>query len=282
MSDSDYLLDRTVPPTPAVLERYIKASAEQRAKGRALLEQSYGSQPREILEIFTPESAPSDAVAPTLIFVHGGWWKAGRPQDRAFMAPAFTDHGIAFVSVGYPLAPEASLPQIVASVTEALIWLAQNGPKYGLDMQNIVLAGNSAGGHLAAMLGAKETLSKAGIAAESLKALCLMSGIFDLSPLRSIFPNAWLSLDENTVAQCSPARHLPPETTAIYLGVGGREPSGFEEQANLYATVLRAAGSSVETETIAGKNHFEVIQDIARPSSRAFEFIVHQSGKAHQ
>lgn len=275
-ADQAYFLDMEEADTRAVLDRYALESQSVRALSGSTLDQSYGPHPRDVLEIFLPEETAATGPVPCVVFVHGGWWKGGCPQDRAMLAPAFTARGYGFASIGYPLAPEASLRDIVSSVKAGLAWLREHGPTYGLDMRNFLLVGNSAGGHLAAMLGAEACLRSLGIAPKNLKGLCLLSGLYDLAPLRETFADTWLRLDDDAIHDLSPVRSLPPATVPIFLGLGAREPSGFDLQRHLYADCLARAGHQFSLETIPGKNHFEVIEDIGTPGAVPFEFNLRQ------
>ncbi|MGC9333136.1 MAG: alpha/beta hydrolase [Anaerolineae bacterium] len=85
-----------------------------------------------------------------LIYAHGSGWRVGdkdmltRPFFRRLVA-----QGHLVVDIAYTLWPAASLPAMVAEVNQAILWLKENGPTYGVDPDRIVLMGGSAGAHLA-------------------------------------------------------------------------------------------------------------------------------------
>jgi arylformamidase len=60
--------------------------------------------------------------------------------------------GCVLAFVGYPLAPAASLTEIVESVRQSLVWIHANIARFGGDASRIHVAGHSAGGHLTAMM----------------------------------------------------------------------------------------------------------------------------------
>ncbi|MEC9268326.1 MAG: alpha/beta hydrolase [Pseudomonadota bacterium] len=275
MDASDYWLDMEHGDVPDVLKDYAVRSEAVRNGPNAVLGLRYGPDPRERLELFKPDMPGN---VPFVAFIHGGWWKGGRPEDRACLAPHFTERGIAFVSIGYPLAPAASLREIVDSIFRAMAWLGANGVAQGLDLQRMVIAGNSAGGHLAAMAASADGLAAAGLDVHGIRGLCAFSGLYDLAPLRGSYADEWLNLDDATIADCSPVRKLPPASVPVFLGIGDGEPGGFQAQTKDFASLLRESGRSAETAIVPDRHHFSVIADIGAPGSAPFNFILKQLG----
>ena len=76
---------------------------------------AYGPGAQQRMDIATPQGA--DAV-PSQVFVHGGFWQEGGKVGSGFAAAAFTSAGWAHVGIGYTLAPEARLAEIVAELAE--------------------------------------------------------------------------------------------------------------------------------------------------------------------
>ena len=86
-----------------------------------------------------------------VIFIHGGGWKNG---DRTRCRLAWVaEHGYAIASVEYRLSHEAQFPAQIHDCKGALRWLRAHQDQYGYDSKRVVVAGTSAGGHLAALLG---------------------------------------------------------------------------------------------------------------------------------
>ncbi|TCJ32367.1 alpha/beta hydrolase [Parafrankia sp. BMG5.11] len=91
---------------------------------------------------------------PVVVAIHGGGFAVGDKQDMARTAHALADAGYAVASVNYRLSGEAAFPAAVADVRAAVRWLQANAHRLGLDPARIGVIGESAGGYLAAMLGA--------------------------------------------------------------------------------------------------------------------------------
>ena len=91
-------------------------SARVRASARSRLDVAYGPHAREKIDVFQAEKPGG----PVLAFIHGGYWKQRSKDEFAWMAPAFTAHGINLANIGYPLCPEVRIGDIVASCRKAM------------------------------------------------------------------------------------------------------------------------------------------------------------------
>lgn len=103
------------------------------------------------LDLYRPRSVSLDS-APMLLQVHGGGWRGGnrRQQARPLM-DGLARQGWLCASITYPLSPDATFPDHLVAVKQAIAWLKREGTQYGGDPEAIVITGGSAGGHLAAM-----------------------------------------------------------------------------------------------------------------------------------
>lgn len=90
---------------------------------------------------------------PTLIFIHGGGWTGGTKEARALAVAPYLAMGLNVVNVEYRLAKVALAPAAVEDSRCALKWVYSHAKEYGIDTQRLVVAGDSAGGHLALMTG---------------------------------------------------------------------------------------------------------------------------------
>jgi arylformamidase len=243
---------------------YIRAYADLSAAARrshAPVTIRYGTTEQQTLDLFVPAGV---ARPPVLVFFHGGYWQELSKDVSAFAAPQCQAHGIAYAAVGYTLAPAATLSDIVAECRAAVSWLGRFGDTMGVDPGRLIVAGSSAGAHLATMT-ALPTLGAAGIG--PVKGAVLVSGIYDLEPLIGTSIDAALGLDPATAARNSPLRQplkgFPPSLVCW----GENETDQFKRQSRTFAQALQEAGTDcVEFET-AARNHFDVILDLADPAT---------------
>ncbi|HSS85276.1 MAG TPA: alpha/beta hydrolase, partial [Reyranella sp.] len=183
---------------------YIRAYADFSAAARRShvpVTIRYGVTEQQTLDLFVPAGV---AKPPVLVFFHGGYWQELSKEDSAFAAPQCLAHGIAYAAVGYTLAPAAALSDIVAECRAAVGWLGRLGDTMGIDPDRLVVAGSSAGAHLAAMTALSTPLGAPG--RNPVKGAVLVSGIYDLEPLIGTSIDAALSLDPATAARNSPLR----------------------------------------------------------------------------
>ncbi|MFT5469196.1 MAG: acetyl esterase/lipase [Verrucomicrobiales bacterium] len=94
---------------------------------------------------------PDAANPPLVVWVHGGAWRAGS-KDK-MLIPGLIDHGFAIASVSYRLSPVEKFPAQIHDIKAAIRFLRAHASDYGYDASKVLIAGNSAGGHLAAHVG---------------------------------------------------------------------------------------------------------------------------------
>lgn len=106
-----------------------------------------------LLDISIPEG---QGPFPAAIIVHGGSWIRGDKTTYIKpLKPLLSTAGYAWFSIDYRLAPTYTYPSPVEDVEAAIRWVRANAGKYKVDVNRIALIGESAGGHLVAMVGAR-------------------------------------------------------------------------------------------------------------------------------
>lgn len=225
------------------------ASAAFRAAHGGHLDLPYGEAEREKWDLYPGR----DAGAPCLVFIHGGYWQRNRREDFAILAQGALAMGWSAALPGYTLAPDASLTTIAWQVSRALDWLAANGAAHGIGGP-IVVAGWSAGGHLAA-LAAEHPAVTAALA---------MSGIHELAPIRDTFLNDKLRLTEDEVADLSPIRRAVVQKP-IAIAYGARELPELRRQSRAFHRVRAEAQAPGPLIPIPGADHFRVLEALWTP-----------------
>ena len=129
--------------------------------------------------------------------------------------------------------------------------LFDNATDLGVDARRVVLVGHSVGAQLAAMcLVSQDPVPAAGAV--------LLSGLYELEPLRSTSVGDEVDLSETEVAECGPARHLHAELPPLVLARGDDEPAGFDFQQRLAAGRATELGVPVTELVVPGRNHFDL------------------------
>jgi acetyl esterase/lipase len=103
------------------------------------------------LDLYLPEG---QGPHPLIVWIHGGAFRSG-DKGGIFWSPMprQTERGYAVASINYRLSGQAIFPALVYDCKAAIRWLRANAGKYGLRAERIVVAGESAGGHLSALMG---------------------------------------------------------------------------------------------------------------------------------
>lgn len=261
--EREYDARATVASFDSEMDRYRQLSAESYAQCRVVRDLAYGDAPEERYDFF-----PAGPGAPVFVFVHGGYWRALGRAESAFMARALVAAGVAVAVVEYGLAPAVSLDTIVAQVRCAIAAIYRDAPRHWADPERLYICGSSAGAHLCAMAMIADWETAFDVPGDIIKGAVLVSGLFDLEPVRLCRPNTWLKLDEAAAARNSPLRLMPPKGAAVRLYWGAHETGEFKRQSRDFAALLRRSGIDAPAREIAERNHFDVITDLADPTSQ--------------
>ena len=230
---------------------------------------AYGTRPRQRLDLYRPASA-SNAVLPCLVFIHGGFWQEGDKSVSGFAAKTFCDLGWAYVSVGYTLTPEISLTGLTEEIYQALAFLNAQAAEWGIDPQRIVLAGHSAGGHLAACVLAD--VLKRGVGG-GLAGAVLISGVYELAPIAKSYVNDLARIDARELQELSPLRHVPRSDIPVHLLIGADEPTAFQLQSDALKEVWLPDLSQLTSDVAVGRDHFDVLEELNDPASPTMQVI---------
>ena len=258
----------TVPDIAQELKAYRDASTPMYNLSSSSRDVIYGSGPDETLDLFPVAGHPQ---APLLVFIHGGYWRALHSQDSVFMAQHLTEQGIAVAAINYSLAPKATLTHIVAQCQRAVTWLLNDATPHGITPRRTVLAGSSAGAHIAAMLLANDWQAESGLLPETLHGGILLSGLYDLEPVQQCLPNTWLNLSVQEAKALSPIHHLPNPLLPLFIAAAEHDTDEFKRQSRDYAAACREHGNIVTWHEAPQRNHFNIVLDWMDPQSHLFQ-----------
>jgi arylformamidase len=146
--DAAYNNSAAVPNVDAIRAEWDVRSARVRQTRRGHLDLEYGDTPRQRLDLFLADNAR----APTLMFIHGGYWQRNEKERFTFLAEGPLARGINVAVVEYTLAPDARVDRIVCEIRRCIGWLAGHLTDYGADPLRLFVSGHSAGGHLTASM----------------------------------------------------------------------------------------------------------------------------------
>lgn len=249
--DNQYNNRLHVPDFATYLQRWDTWSEATRQQHTYIKDLPYGDHPRECLDIF-PSGKPNSKV---LVFIHGGYWQLFDKTKFHFVAASFLPHHVTTVVINYPLAPAATMDEIVASCRKAVRWLQQNLAAYDANPQQIYIAGHSAGAHLATMLMSKEQAVEI---TPFVKGMCLISGLYNLVPVQLSYVNAVIGMDKETAERNSPVNLPAVQTCPLLVSAGSAETEAFKDQSSELYTRWKTK-TPVQLLQLPGVNHFSIL-----------------------
>ena len=239
--DAQYEQRAWVPHADDIIRRFGEASDEVRARLGEPGTYAYGPSAAETLDVY------GFSTRKALVFVHGGAWKRQSKRENAFAAETFIHAGAAYVALDFALLPSITLPEMVGQVCRAIEWVASNLS------ENVFVCGHSSGAHLAA-----SALTRVAC----VRAALLVSGIYDLLPVRLSARNVYVRLDERLEDEYSPIRHTDRIRCPVTVAWAEKESAEFARQSREFGEKLRAP-----THIGNDMNHFEIIETLANPRS---------------
>lgn len=264
--DAAYNNGAAVPERDALMAGWAARGAKLRRDHHGYFDLAYGDGPRERLDLFL---AP-DPKAPTLAFIHGGYWQMFDKEAFAFVAEGPLRLGINVALIEYTLAPVARLDRIVAEVRRSAQWLANHLGRFGADPARLYVSGHSAGGHLTAMTMALPVV-RGGLA---------ISGIYELEPIRLNYLNEKLRLDQAEAQRNSPILHCAPPSGPLTVAYGTAELPELCRQSIDYARDRAESGMPVALLPVEGANHFTVLEALADPAGTLSQTLLEMTRSA--
>ncbi|MFF3324045.1 alpha/beta hydrolase [Streptomyces sp. NPDC002889] len=255
--DRQYSPSSRVPSLGTYLQEYERLSETAHRNHPARTGIAYGPHSAEVLDYF-PGTGPGRP--PLLVFVHGGNWQALGRAESAFPAPPLLAAGAAVAVVEYGLAPQVGLDAMAGMVRRSVDWLLRHADRLGFAPDRLHLCGTSAGAQLAAMALLPGPFEGPDVSGRIAGAV-LLSGMYDLEPVRLSYVNEALRLDEAGARRNSPLHLLPPRLPEVVVARGGNETDEYVRQHERMVTALRprAAVSDVVAER---RNHFDLPYDL--------------------
>jgi arylformamidase len=260
----DDAYDQTIyaPNRDLVIKRRVINSARTRALLGEPQRVAYGPSPIEALDIFRTERPK----APVNIFIHGGAWRLNRAADYAVQAELFVRAGAHHVLLDFCNVEDSGgdLMPMAEQVRRAVAWVHRNAESFGGDPDRLYLTGHSSGAHLGGCVVTTDWKER-GLPENILKGALLVSGMYDLAPVRLSKRSAYVKFTDEVEYQLSAIRHLDRLLTPLLLAYGTCETPEFQRQTRDFHAAVKAAGKPVELLVAEGYNHFEIIETLANP-----------------
>ncbi|MEN3943947.1 alpha/beta hydrolase [Prosthecobacter sp. SYSU 5D2] len=224
-----------------------------------------------------PQALPADVYVPDgpgpwpgILMIHGGSWTGKeRRSDMAGLSEHLARRGYVVMNTTYRLAPEHLYPAQVEDLRQATRWMVANAETLRLQKDRLGVFGYSAGGQLAAMMGALDS-------AKGLRFKAVVAGgaptdlrKFDRSPIVSVYLGGSLREKPALYAEASPVTHISAGDPPVFIYHGSKDTLVPPDHASDYAAALQKAGVPHELVWQNGRDHiaaFLTYGDILGPA----------------
>ena len=273
--DDAYDQEVYAPYGALIVERRKAASERARAALGPPQRMAYGPTEIEQLDVFRS----SVANAPVNVFVHGGAWRRNRAADYALQAEPLVRAGAHSVILDFINVDEASgdLMPMYEQVRRALAWVCRNAESFGGDRSRIFISAHSSGSHLAACV-LTRGWQEEGLPPDAFKGALLLSGMYDLKPVRLSKRSAYVKFTDTMEEALSAQRHLDGLHTPLILAYGTQETPEFQRQTRDFFQAVQGRGRSAELIVGEGYNHFELLETLANPYGLVGRAALRQMG----
>lgn len=240
-----------------------------------------------------PAEGPSPKLFPAIVHFHGGGWRTGERSSLGPVLDGFgfspfrrlTDAGFVVVSADYRLSTAARFPAQLEDAKAAVDWLRNHAAEFRVDPDRIFAWGDSAGGHLASLVGL--TPGDTGDTGDAaVAAVTAWYAPADLATMaEQSLPNAVARADDpasreelligavlaeapGKAAAASPMGHVTPAAPPFLLVHGTADRFVPPAQSTSLAAALEAAGTDVELLLIEDADHMWVLPDHSQAAAQ--------------
>ena len=263
--DKDYSPSRFVASLEVIVSRWRERTRTIKAlhAPTRLQELSYGKGSHAKIDLYLADASR----APLLVFIHGGFWQQLSRNESGFFADAWTGVGVHVAVLGYDLAPAATLAAIVTQVRQGIAWLTKAAAGPEARFSHLIVLGHSAGAHLAAMsavAGTEPTASR-------ISGIVLVSGVYELEPIRKSYVNERVGMSEQDAIALSPIRAYPRSRLPVVIAAAEHESVAFHEHGRALAWAWRAHAAIDGMMLVPRRNHFSILDDLSDADSGLFQ-----------
>ncbi len=221
---------------------------------------------RQKLDFYAPSTSGGPGPWPCVIWIHGGGWENGNKDGNGAMGLNWRSYATA--SIGYRLTDAGPFPAQIEDCKSAIRFLRANAARFNIDAKRIGVIGQSAGGHLAALVGTSgdgtmfdkgENLGQS----SRVQAVCDLSGPADFSLYGASRPGDLLSKFFGGVLQdnlekariASPVTHVSKDDPPFLIFNGSADPLVPPRHAEKLRGALQKAGVPVSLTILPGVGH---------------------------
>lgn len=241
---------------------------------------AYGTHPRQKLDVYLPTGSRAKSRG-MVVFGYGGGYKDGNRDEYRFIGQVFASLGLVTVVYDYRLYPEVQFPTYLEDAALAVRWAYDHASKYGADKFAMILAGHSAGAHIAALLATNPVhLEMVGLQPRIFNLVLCLGGGYDFWQSQTGFISADIGevLQGTDPKATQPLEFLTPFVPPMLLMHGAADQVLPIAQARTFVARAKAIGADVTLLEYPG-DHASTVINLSvslRFRSKQFEDLVMQ------
>ncbi len=206
------------------------------------------------LDLFLPKGCKD---FPVLIFVHGGAWVTGDRNLYGSFGKTFAKNGIGTVVISYRLTPKVQHPGHIEDVARAFAWTHKNIGKYGGRADQIFVTGQSAGGHLTALLATNEIyLAAQGLSLKDIKGAVPISGVYQFSGRWS---ERVIGKGQESADSASPLKQITGKEPPFLILYADNDMAGCARMSQQFSKQLEEKKVEASVKEIRDRNHITIM-----------------------
>ena len=227
---------------------------------------TYGDGERRRLDLYVPNTVAAMGTgpyAPVVVFFYGGSWQRGERANYAFVGEALASRGFVVAIADYRVYPDVAFPGFVEDAAMAVAWMRRNATRYGADPARVLVAGHSAGAHIA-MLVALDRRYLGAAGEPDVAGAIGLSGPYDFLPLSSDRLKAVFG-PPDALPRTQPIRFARADAPPLLLLHGTDDTTVLPANAQRLAARVAAAGGRAQLKLYAGVGHIGLLARLAAP-----------------
>ena len=245
---------------PAVLDTVDRIAGN--GAGVSLVHrETFGPDPRQ--KLLVHRMAGAQGPLPVFVFIHGGSWANGDPENYGFIARNIAPEGFVVVLAGYRLGETGRYPAMLEDTAEVLAWVRDNIAAHGGDPARITVGGHSAGAYNAAQV----VLEDRWLGPSPVRGVVGLAGPYDFYPYDSESTRATFG-SVGAGADSQPVNHADGAAPPFLLVHGEEDTLVRPRNSHALAAALEERGARVETLFLPGKTHNDPLLALAYPWRR--------------
>lgn len=261
-----YAISRNGPAVLDAVDRITGGARDVAVLARA----QYGKDPAQklIVQGVVGDTSGGGKARPVILFVHGGSWNSGDPDNYNFIARALAPEGFVVVLAGYRLGRSGHFPAMVEDTAAALAWTRDHVAQYGGDPHRTVLMGHSAGAYNIVMATLdRQWLGRAGLSDKDIAGVIGLAGPYDFYPFTSDASRAAFG-DADEPEATQPIRFARGDAPPMLLLTGDVDTTVRPRNTRVLAAALSDAGGRAETGFYPAFDHNRILMALASPWRR--------------